>query len=235
MPNRLFSRRLPAFIAGLPTAALLLPATAAEPAPTLKLGYAAIAFNTRSGELQGAPGTTPPGIEASVRDGRTLAITYTLPIAGRWSLLAQAGTPPVVRFDGAGAAAALGEVGSARAWFPAVLAQAELGALGPLNLYAAAGANYTFYTQRRITPAYTAAFGGESSRSTLKASWGPVFKLGAEWPLAPGWVADLAWSRYGIRTTATITTLTPGLGEVPRRIDVRADPDVFSLMLGRRF
>lgn len=213
----------------------LLHAQAAEPAPTLKLGYAAIRFNGESGDLQGAPGTTPPGVQAALVNTGTLAVTYTHPLSGRYALLAQAGTPPTVKFNGAGAGAALGQVGSARAWFPALLLQAELGTLGPVSTYGAVGINHTFYTQRRVTDAYTQAFGGSASSADLKSSWGAVVKLGAEVPLAPGWVADLAWSRYAIRTTATITTSTPGLGEVARRVDVKADPDVFSLMLGRRF
>jgi outer membrane protein len=213
----------------------LLHAQGSEPAPTFKLGYAAIRFNTESGDLRGPPGTTPPGVQAGIADAATLALTYAHPLGGRWSLLAQAGTPPAVTFNGAGSAAALGAVGSARAWFPALLLQGEIGRLGPVATYGAFGVNHTFYTQRRVTDAYTAAFGGSSSRAELKSSWGGVIKLGAEWPLGPGWVADLAWSRYAIRTTATLTTTTPGLGEVARQVDVKADPDVFSLMLGRRF
>ncbi len=39
-----------------------------------RLGYADIRFNTRSGELIGPVGSTPPGVQASVQDTHTLAL-----------------------------------------------------------------------------------------------------------------------------------------------------------------
>lgn len=210
-------------------------ATAAAGGTGLKVGHAHIGFNTRSGDLSGPPGTTPAGIQATVVDARTLALVADFPLNDQWGVVVQLGTPPVVRFNGAGAGAALGAVGSARAWFPAVLARWQPAPWGSLQPYAALGFNHTFYTDTRITDAYTAAFGGTSSRSNLKSSQGPVVKLGAEWRLDDRWGVDLAYARYGIRTRATITTATPGIGDVERTIDVRADPDVLSLMLGYRF
>lgn len=201
----------------------------------LKLGHAHIGFNTRSGDLSGPAGTTPPGVKATIVDTRTLALVADVPLGEQWGLVVQFGTPPVVRFDGAGAGAALGEVGSARAWFPALLARWQPAAWGRLQPYAAIGLNHTFFTDTRISEAYTTAFGGSASRARLKSSQGVVLKLGAEWQIDPHWGVDLAYSRYGIRTTATITTTTPGLGDVARTVDVRADPDVLSLMLGYRF
>lgn len=201
----------------------------------LKLGYAHIGFNTRSGDLSGPAGTTPAGIQAAIVDTRTLALVADVPLSDQWAILVQLGTPPVVRFNGAGVGAPLGEVGSARAWFPALLARWQPAPWGPLQPYAAAGLNHTFFTDNRITDAYTAAFGGSASSVRLKRSQGLVLKLGAEWQLDPRWAIDLAYARYGIRTTATINTTTPGLGDVVRTVDVKADPDVLSLMLGYRF
>lgn len=200
-----------------------------------RLGYAHIGFNTKSGELKGPAGTTPPGVRASIADARTLALVADVPLDDAWGIVVQLGTPPVVHFSGAGAGAALGEVGSARAWFPAVLARWQPAAWGAVQPYAAIGVNHTFFTDTSITSAYTGAFAGSASRSRLKSSQGPVFKLGGQFRLDEHWGIDLAYSRYGIRTTATITTTTPGLGEVVRTVDVKADPDVYSLMLGYRF
>lgn len=209
-------------------------ATAAS-GPGLKLGYAHIGFNTQSGELSGPAGTTPPGVQAEVKDSRTLGLVADMPLNAQWGVVLQLGTPPVVRFNGAGAGAALGEVGSARAWFPAVLARWQPAPWGRFAPYAAIGLNHSFFSDERVTEAYTAAFGGSASSSRLKSSQGLVVKLGAEWQLDEHWGIDLAYARYGIRTTATITTTTPGLGDVVRTVDVKADPDVLSLMLGYRF
>jgi len=40
---------------------------------TLKIGYAHIGFNTRSGDLTGPTGTTPPGVQAELNNGNALA------------------------------------------------------------------------------------------------------------------------------------------------------------------
>jgi outer membrane protein len=206
-----------------------------EAANTIKIGYAAILFNADSGELTGPTGTTPPGVTAGVKDTRTMALIYQRRMSGPWSLLLQAGTPPIVKFDGAGTAAALGRVGAARAWFPAVLAAYSIGGLAGFEPYVAAGLNYTWFTDRHVTAAYTAAFGGTASTAKLKDSLGPVVKVGVEVPLARSWVLDLAYARYWIKTTATLATDTPGVGLIERRIDIKANPDVFALTVGYRF
>ena len=53
--------------------------------------------------------------------------------------------------------------------------------------------------------------------------------------MSRSWVVDAAYSHYGIKTTATITTVTPGVGDIAREIDVQSNPDVFSLTVGYRF
>ena len=129
----------------------------------------------------------------------------------------------------------MGQVGTVRAWFPAVVAQYTID--GPLGTrpYVGAGLNYTTYTGEQVSPAYTGAFGGTSSTSKLKSSWGSVLKIGMGIPLSRNWILDAAYCRYGISTTATITTATPGFGDIVRTIDVKSDPDVVALTLGYRF
>jgi outer membrane protein len=231
------ARLNPALSFGL--AAALACATAAAHAGdtdnTLKVGYAHIGFNTQSGDLTGPAGTTPPGVQADLHDAATLALVYERSLSGPWSFVLQVGTPPVVKMFGAGNGAALGQVGSARAWFPAALAHYTFDGPWGTQPYVGAGVNYTFYTDGQVSPAYTTAFFGSSSTAKLKSSWGPVLKVGMGFPLARNWVIDAAYSRYGIRTTATITTATPGLGDVARTVDVRSDPDVVGLTLGYRF
>ena len=202
---------------------------------TLKFGYAHIGFNTASGDLTGPAGTTPAGVQADLKDATTLGLVYERNLSGPWSIVLQAGTPPVVKIVGAGNGAALGQVGKTRAWFPAVLAQYTFDGPWGTQPYVGAGLNYTFYTDEQVSPAYTSAFGGSSSTAKLKSSWGHVLKIGMGFPLGRNWVIDASYSRYGISTTATVTTATPGVGEIVRTVDVRADPDVVGLMLGYRF
>jgi outer membrane protein len=205
------------------------------PQNTLKIGYARIAFNTKSGDLAGPTGTTPPGIQADLNDANTLALVYERKLSGPWSVILQGGTPPVVKIIGAGNAAALGQVGTTRAWFPAVVVNYTFDGPWGTHPYVGAGLNYTFFTEGRVEPTYTGAFGGSSSTAKLKSSLGPVLKVGVDFPVGPNWVIDAAYSRYGISTTATITTATPGFGDIVRTIDVKPNPDVFGLLLGYRF
>ena len=208
---------------------------AAEPMLRLKTGPALLDFRTHSADLMGPPGSTPPGVKADVRDARTLGLVAERDLDACWSAVLQLGVPPRVRFDGAGAGAALGEVGRARAWFPAVLLGWRPPAWGAVQPYAAFGAHLTWFDNTEASPAYSAAFGGAISRAALKPSVGPVFKLGAELPLGEPWLMDVSLARYRIATTATLRTQTPGVGEVLRSLDVRVDADVLSLMLGYRF
>lgn len=163
-----------AFAAGLTLAfgSIGAYAQSEDAANTLKIGYAGITFNTKSGHLIGPPGTTPPGIQTDLRDARTFALIYERRISGPWSVVVQAATPPVVKVDGAGTGAPLGSVETTKAWFPAVLATYTFAGLPGIRPYVGAGVNYAFFTDPQVSAAYTGAFGGTSSSSTLKNSWG---------------------------------------------------------------
>ena len=228
-------KHAPGFGLAIALACAAAGAYAGDTENTLKVGYAHIGFNTKSGDLTGPEGTTPPGVQADLKDASTLALVYERSLSGPWSIVLQAGTPPVVKLFGAGSGAALGQVGTTRAWFPAVLAHYTFDGPWGMQPYVGAGLNYTFYTDGQVSPAYTAAFGGTSSTAKLKSSYGPVLKVGVGFPLGRNWVVDAGYSHYGIRTTATITTATPVVGDIVRTVGVKADPDVLGMMLGYRF
>ena len=117
-------------------------AQAGDAENTLKVGYAHIGFNTKSGDLTGPPGTTPPGVQADLNDASTLALVYERNLSGPWSIVLQAGTPPVAKMVGAGNGAALGQVGTTRAWFPALLAHYTFAGPWGTQPYVGAGLNY---------------------------------------------------------------------------------------------
>ncbi|TFY85106.1 OmpW family protein [Pseudomonas kairouanensis] len=228
----------PMFAPMLAACVVLLPAYSqadeSEPRNSVRIGYADIQFNTDSADMTGPPGTTPDHVKAVIRDSETLALVYERKLQGPWSLVFQVGAPPVIHFDGAGSAASLGKVGSAHAWFPAVLLAYNFKVFG-LEPYVAVGANYTWFSEGKMTSAYTRAFGGTSSRSSLDDSFGAVAKVGVDIPVADHWSIGLAYTRYWIDSTATIKTQTPGVGEIKRKIDIEANPDVYSFTVGYRF
>lgn len=201
---------------------------------SVAIGAAAIRFNTSSGDLNGP--FTPPGVQVDLKNTSTLAFTYAYRLSGPWSLVFQAGVPPTIKIDAAGTASALGEAGSGKAWFPGLLLTYTYRDLGFVRPYAGLGVNYTFFTDRKITSAYTSAFYGTGSSAKMKDSVGPIIKLGVEIPFSERWHLDLSYARYWIKTEASITTESPILGgSYTRKIDVKADPDVFALMVGYRF
>lgn len=200
----------------------------------VRIGYADIQFNVESGALTGPTGTTPPDVLVAVDDVSTLALVYEYRLSGPWSLVAQAGTPPTIDMYGDGAATPLGKVGSAKAWFPAVLVAYNFD-FQWVEPYVAAGVNYTWFTDEKVTSSYNQAFGGTDSQVELDDSFGGVVKLGAEFPVAEDWTVGLSYSRYWISTTAEVTTATPGVGDIQRSIEVDADPDVYAMTFGYKF
>lgn len=202
---------------------------------SIQIGLGHIGFHVSSGDLAGPPGTTPPGVKADLKNTNTLAFVYERHIYGPWSVVFQAGTPPLIKIMGAGTAAPLGQVGTARAWFPGLLGQYTFDGPWGIRPYLAAGVNYTTYTDEQVETVYTGAFGGTDSTASLKNSWGYVAKVGVSVPINRDWFVDASYSKYEIRTTATVTTATPGFGNISRTVDVKADPGIFGLTVGYRF
>lgn len=199
------------------------------------IGYAQAHFNVKSGEFGGPAGTTPPGVTASVDDVNTLGFEATVQLGEGWAATLAGGYPPAVYFRAQGAGAALGRVGRARAWFPAALVSYTFNRTGAVRPFVAAGLNYTTFTSTEVFGNYTAAFQGTHSTVKPKSSFGPVIKLGVEVPLSERMMLIAGFSRYGIKTTANITTETPGVGPITRSVTMRADPGVVSLLVGYRF
>lgn len=198
-------------------------------------GYARAHYNVNSGELSGPAGTTPLGVTASVDDVTVLGFEATVRLGDGWAATLAGGSPPIVHFRAQGTGTALGRVGSARAWFPAVLFSYTFNRSGTIRPYLAAGVNYTTFSSVKVEDGYTAAFQGTSSVARPKSSLGPVIKLGIEVPLSDRTMLIAGYSRYGIKTTNEITTETPGVGPITRTITMRADPGVGSLLVGYRF
>lgn len=214
---------------------LLPQAQAQTPVNSIQLGVAGVDFNAKSHDMTGPAGTTPPGIQADVKDKQVWALVYDRRIDGPWSFTFQGGLPPVLKLKAAGTAAALGEIGTVRAWFPAVMGTYTWEANSTFALHAGAGLHYTFFTNGATNTVYDGAFGGTSSRAKFSPSLGPIVKLGGTWSLNRNWFLDLSYSKYWIRTTATVTTATPGVGDIERKVKVRTSPDVLALTLGYRF
>ena len=210
-------------------------AHAQTPENSIQLGVGTVDFHVRSHDMTGPAGTTPAGAQADVKSKTVWPLIFDHRISGPWSITFQGGLPPVLTLKGAGSAAALGDIATVRAWFPALMGTYTWEANQTFALHAGAGLHYTFFTDAKPNATYNNAFGGTSSDAQLSASLGPIAKLGATWSLDRNWFLDFSVSKYWIRTTATINTATPGVGEIERKMKVRTSPQVLSMTVGYRF
>ncbi|MGF6411585.1 OmpW/AlkL family protein [Paraburkholderia sp. MM5482-R1] len=206
-----------------------------EPANTVKMGYVGVIFNTKSGNMSGPPGTTPPGLQVDLKNTSILGLSYQRRLSDHWSVLLQMGSPVSIRSEGAGNAAALGELVTAKAWFPAVMVDYTFTDFHGIRPYVGLGVNYTFFTDQKANAAYTNAFQGTQTSVKTKNSWGPVARLGVEYLFTKHWLVDFSYLHYWTRTTLTLTTATPGFGNITRTIGVKANPDLLGLVIGYRF
>ena len=202
---------------------------------TAELGYVHVSFNTSSDELTGPPGTTPPGATVGLKDTDTLAILYSRHMSGPVSLVLQGGVPPEVHLFGHGTAAALGEVGETRAWFPGILVVSTLPRLWTTTPYVGVGINYTFFSGTHVQESYTEAVQGSSTTASLSPHAGAIAKAGATIAIAPRWILDFNYSHYWIKTTATVNTETPGVGLISRHVNISVNPDILGLSVGYLF
>lgn len=201
----------------------------------IKIGYARVNLNTKSGELTGPPGTTPPGLGLGVKDLDILAMSYERRLSRNWAVQFQAGVPPTLTAVGAGTGQSVGTVATARIWFPTVLALYTFADVPVIRPYIGLGVTYTFFTDQKPSSAYTSAFQGTSSSIHLKSSWSPYARVGFEYQLDKHWIINLEYSSFRMKTVSTVVTQTPGIGAISQRVDIKGYPQIFGLTVGYKF
>lgn len=202
---------------------------------SIKVGYAKVKFNLKSGELTGPPGTTPPGLRIGVRDLDVFAMSYERRLSRNWAVQFQAGIPPTLTAFGTGEARTVGTVATARIWFPTVMALYTFTDFPVIRPYVALGATYTFFTEQKSSSAYTAAVQGLGSSIHLKNAWGPYARIGFEYPIDKNWGINMEYSSFRMKTVATVVTQTPGFGAISRRVGLKDSPRIFGLTVGYKF
>lgn len=198
-------------------------ANAAGTSPwTVRLGPAHVAFSTKADVQVG--GSLVPGGDASASSNTTLGIEVAYDISDRLTARFLAGIPPETTLSGKGALASAGQLGKVT-YAPAVLSLTwKLVEDGPVRPYVGAGINYTIVTRNRdafITDLDT------------RSAWGSVLQLGVELPIDPTWSVSLDARKIFLKTKATGTL--PAFGGASTRADVRLNPLVVFLSVGRRF
>jgi len=198
-------------------------ASAADTSPwTVRLGPAHVGFSTQADVSVG--GNPVPGGDASASSSTTLGIELAYDVSDRLTARFLAGIPPETTLSGKGSLASAGQLGKVT-YAPAVLSLTwKLLNDGPVRPYVGAGINYTIVTRNRD------AFIKDLD---TRSAWGTVLQAGVEFPIDPTWSVSLDARKIFLKTKATGTL--PALGGAPTRADVRLNPLVVFLSVGRRF
>ncbi|MCY0387126.1 outer membrane beta-barrel protein [Robbsia sp. Bb-Pol-6] len=151
------------------------------------------------------------------------------------------GYAPKMQLDGGGSLAALGNLGSANEWSPAVLLKYYFGEPdAKLRPYVGAGASYVWYSNVKLQPAlasgaFLAATGlSGTTHADLSSSFAPVLNTGMNVRLSKRWSVGLSVSYLVLSTRAKLTTQS-ALGTITSETRLHLNPIVTFVSLGYRF
>lgn len=116
------------------------------------------------------------------------------------------------------------KIGSLKHLPPTLTLQYHFNPTGTVRPYVGAGINYTIVTRNRD------AFIHDLD---TRNAWGSVLQAGVEVPIDAHWSVSLDARKIFLKTKATGTL--PAFGGAPARADVRLNPLVVFLSVGRRF
>lgn len=222
------ARVAPRMVAALATGMAVFaagPALAADEGTspwTFRLGPAHVGFSTQADVR--VNGNLVPDGDAKASGNTTLGFELSYDFDERWTGRLLAGIPPTTTLSGAGSLSSAGTLGKVT-YGPAVLsATYKLLDSGPVRPYVGAGVNYTIVFKSED---------GFISSLDARSAWGSVLQIGAEMPLDARWTVALDARKIFLKTRATGTL--PAMGGAAAHADVKLDPLVIFLSVGRRF
>ncbi|WP_018440921.1 OmpW/AlkL family protein [Trinickia symbiotica] len=189
--------------------------------------------------------STLPGSGATLEDADTFALTARYYLTDHVALEALLGIPPKLRLNGAGSLGPVGELGTARAYSPAILAQYHFGEpTARLRPYIGAGVAYVWFRNVQLSEPvatgqllYSPALGTQLEGPTsvsLSKTFAPVINAGLTYKIDKHWSVGASISYMWLSTNATLATRS-GLGTVTTTTRVKINPIVSFLSIGYRF
>lgn len=216
---------------GLAAAALLLGASAsAQVAGTFSARVSAtrIAPQVSSGNL-----STPsfPGTTVDVGSANALTGGLNYMVTDHWAVDLPLGLPFKHNFYGDGAIAGVGKLGQTKVVPAMLVAQYRFGeANAQFRPYLGVGLTYTRFFKNRSTAALTGVTGGNPANPTtawIDNKWGLMPQVGFIWNVNERWFVDATYYKSFLKTTTHLST--------GQSIDIKLDPNVFSVGIGYRF
>lgn len=197
---------------------------------------------------------TSPGTNAEIHNAFAAELLVTHFFTDNIAAEVAMGSPPTLNMYAQGNAAPLGTNGpnlplgnmrpfaSTRAW-PAValLKYYFLSAQSHVRPFVGLGANYTWYSNINLNPAFAQAaqsFAGPGGtvKASLSPSWNPVVAAGVSYELSSRWYATASLVYFPLKTNATITSVAAnGTPTLTNKTRITADPVAAFLGIGYRF
>ena len=226
-------------------AAFALPAAAQSAGSNIvSLGWFHITPNDSSETLR-LNGNPVPGSGATINDTDTVGIALTHFFTDNVALTFDAGIPPKYTLKGSGTLSALGELGTAKQWSPALVAKWYFGeATSAFRPFIGAGVTYVKYTDVQLSQPFQQSVGsgggaipGGSYAATaeLSSSWAPVANIGATYNLDKKWSVSLSVSYVPLKTDAVITGTNAAHVPVKGTTTLTIDPLITFLSVGYSF
>ena len=190
-------------------------------------------------------GQQRPNTGASARSADTLGLSlahfFTDNISGEFV----AGLPPKHDVQGDASYSKYGKLGTVKQWSPALVARYHFfDAQTKFRPYVGLGMNYTWFSGETISNQnfVHSEFGPNATMTAkAKASWNPVFNIGANYTIDERWSLGLSVSYLPISTRATLTTSNAIInaqgaqGTVVSSTKLKLNPTVAFLNIGYRF
>ncbi|RKU03539.1 OmpW family protein [Burkholderia sp. Nafp2/4-1b] len=185
------------------------------------------------------------GSSGKISSGDTLGLTATYFVTDHIAATTVMGIPPTWHLTGAGTLSSVGELGTARAWSPALIFNYYFGQPNArFRPYLGAGVTYTWFSNIKLSspvstgqiyasPTVGTALEGPTTVS-LSKSFAPVINGGLTYNIDSHWSINASVAYSWVSTRATLTTKS-SVGTVTSTSKFKVDPIVTFLSVGYRF
>ncbi len=186
-------------------------------------------------------GMQRPNTGADIKAANTLGLSIDHFVTDHISAEFVVGIPPEHDVEGDKGYGKYGKLGTVRQWSPAVLVKYHfLEPASRFRPYVGLGVNYTWFSDETITNQQFVRqeFGPNATMTaSAKASWNPVFNIGANYKINERWHVGLSVSYLPLDTRATFVTRNSAQGgaTVVSHTKIKIDPIVTFLNVGYRF
>lgn len=185
-----------------------------------------------------------PGSGATVRNTTTLGLDLDYFVTDNIAVEALMGVPPSIKLDGRGTLGAVGRLGQARLFAPAVLGKYFFGQSDErLRISLGVGVNYSTFRDTQLTQGLQDAIGSvfaipagaSSTVAHISSKWAPVFNAGANYAITRRFGISASLSYIPLDVHATLDTSVAGIPVARSTARIGIDPLVEYVYATYRF